>query len=48
MFERWFQHFKSNDFNVAGKEHGKPPKKYELLKPWETIDTKHFIAAKWP
>jgi len=27
--ERWFQHFKIGDFDVADKEHGKPPKKYE-------------------
>jgi len=29
MCERWFQRFKIGDFNVADKEHGKPPKKYE-------------------
>jgi len=27
--ERWFQRFKSGDFAVAHKEHGKPPKRYE-------------------
>ena len=27
--ERWFQHFKIGDFDVADKEHGKPPKKYK-------------------
>ena len=27
--ERWFQRFKIGDFDVADKEHGKPPKKYE-------------------
>ena len=27
--ERWFQRFKIEDFDVADKEHGKPPKKYE-------------------
>jgi len=27
--ERWFQHFKIGDFDVADKEHRKPPKKYE-------------------
>ena len=27
--ERWFQRFKIGDFDVANKEHGKPPKKYE-------------------
>jgi len=27
--ERWFQRFEIEDFNVANKEHGKPPKKYE-------------------
>jgi len=25
----WFQRFKIGDFDVADKEHGKPPKKYE-------------------
>ena len=28
-YERWFQRFKIRDFDVANKEHGKPPKKYE-------------------
>jgi len=28
-FERWFQRFKIGDFDVADKEHGKSPKKYE-------------------
>lgn len=27
--ERWFRRFKSGDFDVANKEHGKPPKRYE-------------------
>nr|AAC16610.1 transposase [Drosophila simulans]AAC16611.1 transposase [Drosophila simulans]AAC16615.1 transposase [Drosophila simulans] len=27
--ERWFQRFKSGDFDVDDKEHGKPPKRYE-------------------
>ena len=27
--ERWFRRFKSGDFDVADKEHGKPPKRYE-------------------
>jgi len=27
--ERWFQRFKIGDFDVADKEHGKLPKKYE-------------------
>ena len=27
--EWWFQCFKIGDFDVADKEHGKPPKKYE-------------------
>jgi len=26
---RWFQRLKIGDFDVADKEHGKPPKKYE-------------------
>jgi len=30
--ERWFQRFKIGDFDVADKEHGKPPKKYEDVK----------------
>jgi len=29
--ERWFQRFKIGDFDVADKEHGKPPKKYVEL-----------------
>ena len=27
--ERWFRRFKSGDFDVADKEHGKPSKRYE-------------------
>jgi len=27
--ERWFQRFKIGDFDIADKEFGKPPKKYE-------------------
>ena len=27
--ERWFQRFKSGDFDVDDKEHGKPPKRFE-------------------
>ena len=27
--KRWIQRFKIGDFDVADKEHGKPPKKYE-------------------
>ena len=27
--EQWFQRFKIGDFDVADKEHGKPPKKYK-------------------
>ena len=27
--ERWFQRFKSGDFDVDDKECGKPPKRYE-------------------
>ena len=27
--ERWFRRFKSGDFEVAGKDHGKRPKKFE-------------------
>jgi len=29
MCERWFQRFKIGDFDVADKENGKSPKKYE-------------------
>ena len=29
LCERWFRRFKSGDFDVADKEHGKPPKRYE-------------------
>lgn len=27
--ERWFRRFNHGDFDVADKEHGKPPKRYE-------------------
>ena len=27
--ERWFRRFKSGDFDIADKEHGKPSKRYE-------------------
>ena len=27
----WFQHFKIEDFDIAGKEYGNPPKKYERV-----------------
>ncbi|EGI68421.1 Mariner Mos1 transposase [Acromyrmex echinatior] len=27
--ERWFRRFKSDDFDVADKKHGKPSKRYE-------------------
>jgi len=29
LIARWFQRFKIGDFDVADKEHEKPPKKYE-------------------
>ena len=29
MCEQWFQRLESSDFEVADKEHGKPPKKFE-------------------
>jgi len=35
--ERWFQHFKIGDFDVA-EEHGKPPKKYENVELQALLD----------
>ena len=29
MCEKWFKRFRSNDFDLDDKEHGKPPKKFE-------------------
>jgi len=36
--ERWFQRFKIGDFDVADKEHGKLPKKYEDLELQALLD----------
>jgi len=36
--ERWFQRFKIGDFDVADKEHGKPPKKYEHVELQALLD----------
>jgi len=36
--ERWFQHFKIGDFDVADKEHEKPPKKYEDMELQTLLD----------
>lgn len=30
--ERWFRHFKSDDFDVADKKSGKPLKSYQSVK----------------
>lgn len=30
--KRWFRHFKRDDFDVADKKSGKPPKSYESVK----------------
>jgi len=38
MCERWFQRFKIGDFDVADKEHGKPPKKYEDMELQALLD----------
>ena len=29
MCEKWFKRFRSNDFDLDDKKHGKPPKKFE-------------------
>ncbi len=36
--ERWFRRFKSGDFDVADKERGKPPKKYEDVELQSLLD----------
>ena len=36
--ERWFRRFKSGDFDVADKEHGKPSKRYEDVKLQALLD----------
>ena len=36
--EQWFQRFKIGDFDVADKEHGKLPKKYEDVKLQALLD----------
>ena len=43
MREQWFQHFKSGDFDVVNKEHGKSQKKIlRAVKPGGTVDTKCY------
>ncbi|EFN75245.1 hypothetical protein EAI_08266, partial [Harpegnathos saltator] len=27
--KEWFRRFQNNDFGIKGREHGKPPKKFE-------------------
>jgi len=44
--ERWFQRFKIGDFDVANKEHEKPPKKYEDLELQALLDEDNLQTQK--
>jgi len=44
--ERWFQHFKIGDFDVADKEYGKPPKKYEDVELQALLDEDNLQTQK--
>ena len=44
--ERWFQRFKIGDFDVADKEHGKPPKKYEGVELQALLDEDDLQTQK--
>jgi len=44
--ERWIQRFKIGDFDVADKEHGKPPKKYEDMELQALLDEDDLQTQK--
>ena len=44
--EWWFQRFKIGDFDVADKEHGKPPKKYENVELQALLDEDDLQTQK--